>query len=129
MRAAYSGPLQVLLALANSRNRVPLPEPLKDCHGLRLPRDEDCLLASNYQFHPVNPPAEAMDVDDAQEYDEYFTAAAAPPAGKPARGNAVQPQHMAFSEDPIPAPPASTSAPASKSIHITPVVPRPGLPG
>ena len=69
MRAAYSGPLQVLLALANSRNRVPLPEPLKDCHGLRLPRDEDCLLASNYQFHPVNPPAEAMDVDDAQEYD------------------------------------------------------------
>ena len=69
IRAAHPGSLQVLLALANSRNRVPLPEPMKDCHGLRLPRDEDCLLASNYQFHPVNPPAEAMDVDDAQEYD------------------------------------------------------------
>ena len=67
--AAHPGSLQVLLALANSRNRVPLPEPMKDCHGLRLPRDEDCLLASNYQFHPVNPPAEAIDVDDAQEFD------------------------------------------------------------
>ncbi|KAK9838135.1 hypothetical protein WJX81_003283 [Elliptochloris bilobata] len=46
----------VLLALAEARNRQKLPE-LGRRYGLRLPPDEDCLLAPNYQLQRGPAPA------------------------------------------------------------------------
>ena len=54
--------LQVLLALAEQRNRQKLPE-LGRRFGLRLPPEEDCLLAPNYQLRraPVSAAEESAD--------------------------------------------------------------------
>ena len=60
-------PQQLLLSLAELRNKTPLPE-LRLRHGLRIPPEGECLLNPNYQLQPTNRepllPATAMDVDD-----------------------------------------------------------------
>jgi len=61
----------VLLGLAEQRNRQKLPE-LGRRYGLRLPPEEDCLLAPNYQLQ--RPP-----VSMAEDTDAAMAGAHAPP--------------------------------------------------
>ncbi len=70
VRATHPGP-QVLLGLAEQRNRQKLPE-LGRRYGLRLPPEEDCLLAPNYQLQ--RPP-----VSMAEDTDAAMAGAHAPP--------------------------------------------------
>ncbi len=58
-------PANLLLNLAELRNKVPLPE-LRLRHGLRIPPEGECLLNPNFQLQPTNREpvaATAMDVD------------------------------------------------------------------
>jgi hypothetical protein len=61
-------PQQLLLNLAELRNKVPLPE-LRLRHGLRIPPEGECLVNPNFQLQPTNRepllPGTAMDVDAA----------------------------------------------------------------
>ncbi|KAK9862767.1 hypothetical protein WJX84_005266 [Apatococcus fuscideae] len=58
---------EVLTAMAEQRNKQKLPEPSRR-HWLRLPPDEDCLLAPNYQLHPALP-LQASTSSDEDDYD------------------------------------------------------------
>jgi Transcription initiation factor IID, 31kD subunit len=59
-------PQQLLLSLAELRNKAPLPE-LRLRHGLRIPPEGECLLNPNFQLQRTDRepllPATAMDVD------------------------------------------------------------------
>ena len=63
----------MLLALAEQRNRQKLPE-LGRRFGLRLPPEEDCLLAPNYQLRRA-PVSAAEDSADAAMADTADAAA------------------------------------------------------
>ena len=55
--------------MAEQRNKQKLPEPSRR-HWLRLPPDEDCLLAPNYQLHPAQP-LQASTSSDEDDYGTY----------------------------------------------------------
>ncbi|KAK2076992.1 hypothetical protein QBZ16_005220 [Prototheca wickerhamii] len=55
---------QVLQQLAAEINAQPLPE-IKPAFGLRLPPEDDCLLAPNYQLEPPATPSQRAAEDRA----------------------------------------------------------------
>ncbi|XP_062211503.1 transcription initiation factor TFIID subunit 9-like [Phragmites australis] len=61
-------PREVLLELARSRNRIPLPKSIAPPGSIPLPPEQDTLLASNYQLLlPLKPPPQVEETEDNNE--------------------------------------------------------------
>ncbi|CAH2033521.1 unnamed protein product [Thlaspi arvense] len=80
---------QVLLELAASRNKIPLPKSIAG-PGVPLPPEQDTLLSSNYQL--VIPKKSASTEAEETEDDEEMT--------DPAQSSQEQPQQQQASEFP-----------------------------
>ncbi|PWZ04893.1 Transcription initiation factor TFIID subunit 9 [Zea mays] len=58
-------PREVLLELARSRNRMPLPKSIAPPGSIPLPPEQDTLLAQNYQLlPPLKPPPQYEETED-----------------------------------------------------------------
>ncbi|PWZ56875.1 Transcription initiation factor TFIID subunit 9 [Zea mays] len=61
-------PREVLLELARSRNRMPLPKSIAPPGSIPLPPEQDTLLAQNYQLlPPLKPPPQYEETEDENE--------------------------------------------------------------
>ncbi|TVU46610.1 hypothetical protein EJB05_06155 [Eragrostis curvula] len=61
-------PREVLLELARSRNRIPLPKSIAPPGSIPLPPEQDTLLAQNYQLlPPLKPPPQVEETEDENE--------------------------------------------------------------
>ena len=59
---------QVLLELARSRNKIPLPKSIAPPGSIPLPPEHDTLLSENYQLLPaLKPPAQTEEAEDDNE--------------------------------------------------------------
>ena len=59
---------QVLLELARSRNKLPLPKSIPPPGSIPLPPEQDTLLSENYQLLPtLKPPTQTEEAEDDNE--------------------------------------------------------------
>lgn len=82
-------PQQLLLSLAELKNKAPLPE-IKQRHGLRIPPEGECLLNPNYQLQP-------------SDKETYIPATSVDAAAKQARQRStynVQKKHSVYVDAP-----------------------------
>lgn len=61
-------PREVLLELARSRNKIPLPKSIAPPGSIPLPPEQDTLLSQNYQLlPPLKPPTQVEETEDDNE--------------------------------------------------------------
>uniref|UniRef100_A0A453G2Z3 Transcription initiation factor TFIID subunit 9 n=1 Tax=Aegilops tauschii subsp. strangulata TaxID=200361 RepID=A0A453G2Z3_AEGTS len=61
-------PREVLLELARSRNKIPLPKSIAPPGSIPLPPEQDTLLSENYQLLPaLKPPTQIEEAEDDNE--------------------------------------------------------------
>uniref|UniRef100_J3LPN6 Transcription initiation factor TFIID subunit 9 n=2 Tax=Oryza brachyantha TaxID=4533 RepID=J3LPN6_ORYBR len=61
-------PREVLLELAQSRNKIPLPKSIAPPGSIPLPPEQDTLLSQNYQLlAPLKPPPQYEETEDDNE--------------------------------------------------------------
>lgn len=65
---SFSDVTQVLLELARSRNKIPLPKSIAPPGSIPLPPEQDTLLSENYQLLPaLKPPTQIEEAEDDNE--------------------------------------------------------------
>ncbi|VAH68787.1 unnamed protein product [Triticum turgidum subsp. durum] len=85
---------QVLLELARSRNKIPLPKSIAPPGSIPLPPEQDTLLSQNYQLLPaLKPPTQTEEAEDEEEGANADAANA-----KDQRGNEQQQQPQSQSQ-------------------------------
>ena len=68
MTSHFSDVTQVLLELARSRNKIPLPKSIAPPGSIPLPPEQDTLLSENYQLLPaLKPPTQIEEAEDDNE--------------------------------------------------------------
>uniref|UniRef100_A0A453G8S8 Uncharacterized protein n=1 Tax=Aegilops tauschii subsp. strangulata TaxID=200361 RepID=A0A453G8S8_AEGTS len=68
MTSHFSDVTQVLLELARSRNKIPLPKSTAPPGSIPLPPEQDTLLSENYQLLPaLKPPTQTEEAEDDNE--------------------------------------------------------------
>ncbi|VAH68788.1 unnamed protein product [Triticum turgidum subsp. durum] len=87
-------PREVLLELARSRNKIPLPKSIAPPGSIPLPPEQDTLLSQNYQLLPaLKPPTQTEEAEDEEEGANADAANA-----KDQRGNEQQQQPQSQSQ-------------------------------
>lgn len=84
---------QVLLELARSRNKIPLPKSIAPPGSIPLPPEQDTLLSQNYQLLPaLKPPTQTEEAEDEEEGANADAANPNPNSSQDQRGNEQQHQ-------------------------------------
>ena len=79
---------QVLLELARSRNKIPLPKSIAPPGSIPLPPEQDTLLSQNYQLlPPLKPPTQVEETEDDNEGANTNPANPSPSYSQDQRGN------------------------------------------
>ena len=87
---------QVLLELARSRNKIPLPKSIAPPGSIPLPPEQDTLLSENYQLLPaLKPPAQTEEAEDDNEGADAIPANPSPNYSQDQRGSE---QHQSHSQ-------------------------------
>ncbi|KAF7031891.1 hypothetical protein CFC21_043141 [Triticum aestivum] len=89
-------PREVLLELARSRNKIPLPKSIAPPGSIPLPPEQDTLLSENYQLLPaLKPPAQTEEAEDDNEGADAIPANPSPNYSQDQRGSE---QHQSQSQ-------------------------------
>ncbi|XP_037408265.1 transcription initiation factor TFIID subunit 9-like [Triticum dicoccoides] len=92
-------PREVLLELARSRNKIPLPKSIAPPGSIPLPPEQDTLLSQNYQLLPaLKLPAQTEEAEDEEEGANADAANANPNSSQDQRGNEQQQQPQSQSQ-------------------------------
>ncbi|KAF7032958.1 hypothetical protein CFC21_044088 [Triticum aestivum] len=84
---------KVLLELARSRNKIPLPKSIAPPGSIPLPPEQDTLLSQNYQLLPaLKPPTQTEEAEDEEEGANADGASPNPNSSQDQRGNEQQQQ-------------------------------------
>ena len=87
---------QVLLDLARSRNKIPLPKSVAPPGSIPLPPEQDTLLSENYQLLPaLKPPAQTEETEVDNEGADAIPANPSPNYSQDQRGSE---QHQSHSQ-------------------------------
>ncbi|KAM3353039.1 hypothetical protein ACQJBY_024301 [Aegilops geniculata] len=91
---------QVLLELARSRNKIPLPKSIAPPGSIPLPPEQDTLLSENYQLIPaLKPPTQTEEAEDDNEGADAIPANPSPNYSQDQRGSEQhQPQSQSQSQ-------------------------------
>ncbi|XBI20582.1 hypothetical protein VPH35_061845 [Triticum aestivum] len=88
--------LLVLLELARSRNKIPLPKSIAPPGSIPLPPEQDTLLSENYQLLPtLKPPTQTEEAKDDNEGADAVPANPSPNYSQDQRGSE---QHQSQSQ-------------------------------
>ncbi|KAI5003455.1 transcription initiation factor TFIID subunit 9-like [Hordeum vulgare subsp. vulgare] len=91
-------PREVLLELARSRNKIPLPKSIAPPGSIPLPPEQDTLLSENYQLLPtLKPPTQTEEAEDDNEGDDAIPTNPSPNYSQDQRGSG-QPQPQSQSQ-------------------------------
>ncbi|XP_044353693.1 transcription initiation factor TFIID subunit 9-like [Triticum aestivum] len=89
-------PREVLLELARSRNKIPLPKSIAPPGSIPLPPEQDTLLSENYQLLPtLKPPTQTEEAKDDNEGADAVPANPSPNYSQDQRGSE---QHQSQSQ-------------------------------
>ncbi|VAH82528.1 unnamed protein product [Triticum turgidum subsp. durum] len=89
-------PREVLLELARSRNKIPLPKSIAPPGSIPLPPEEDTLLSEIYQLLPaLKPPAQTEEAEDDNEGADTIPSNPSPNYSQDQRGSE---QHQSHSQ-------------------------------
>ncbi|KAM3335541.1 hypothetical protein ACQJBY_029813 [Aegilops geniculata] len=90
---------KVLLELARSRNKIPLPKSIAPPGSIPLPPEQDTLLSQNYQLLPaLKPPTQTEEAEDEEEGANADAANPNPNSSQDQRGNEQQQQPQSQSQ-------------------------------
>ncbi|KAM3354385.1 hypothetical protein ACQJBY_025203 [Aegilops geniculata] len=90
---------KVLLELARSRNKIPLPKSIAPPGSIPLPPEQDTLLSQNYQLLPaLKPPTQTEEAEDEEEGANADAANPNPNSSQDQRGSEQQQQPQSQSQ-------------------------------